>query len=868
MNQKMCAHKRECGKIVAHMPEVDKAVLKFTQHKRQLEVPFTIYADFECILEDIVNVSPSNSKTTTIKKHSACAFSYYIKCAFNNNLNKFKIYTGVDASKKFVELIVKDCKEIYNNYLGVKRAMDRLTSLEEADFQISSNCHICNGLLGSDRVRDHSHLTGKYRGAAHNECNLNYQVGKFIPIYFHNFSGYDCHLFIKDLAACEGDIKVIPLNKELYVSLSLHIKMDEKNGLEMRFLDSFRFMADSLDSLVNNLSENDFYTVRSHFSNVHQFKLMNRKGVFPYEYLTSFDVLKERQLPAIEKFFSTLNNKECTIEDYNHAIEVWNTFGCQNIGDYMELYLKADVLLLTDVFENFRGVCKNIYKLDPSHYFTAPGLSWDAMLKITKVELDLLTNLEMYNFCKKGIRGGIVQCSKRHTIANNKYLVDFDVNKPTEYLMYLDANNLYGWAMSQYLPKNNFEWVEDEEFDALSLQEIIENLADDSPVGYIYEVDLDYPEILHDLHNDLPFCAENKLVGGSKYTKLITDFSPKCFYPIHYRNLKHCLSHGLVLKKVHRILSFEQEPWLKKYIDINTEHRKKAKSTFEKNFFKLLNNAVYGKTMENVDKRKDVKITKLWETTNRNRLGAGALIAKPNFHSITTFSEDMVAIQLDRISTLYDKPIYLGFCVLELSKFKMYEFHYDFMQPKFQENLRLNYMDTDSFIYSLKKKDFYTEITETEINERFDTSEYPEGNQFNIKPTNKKVLGMMKDENFGNIMKEFVGLRPKMYAISVQHSKEIKKSKGVKKSVLSTYNLETFRDCLLNNKVYSGDMMTFRSIKHNIYTNKQHKITLSYRDDKRKIMPDGINTYAWGHYKIPSIESITNLSNENNRSNE
>lgn len=541
---------------------------------------------------------------------------------------------------------------------------------------------------------DCCHLSGKYRGAAHNECNLKYQVGKFIPIYFHNFSGYDSHLFIKDLASCEGDIKVIPLNKELYVSLSLHIKMGENTSLELRFLDSFRFMADSLDSLANNLSERDFITVRSQFPNDRDFKLMNRKGVFPYEYVTSFDVLKETQLPSIDTFFSTLNNKECSIEEYHHATEVWNTFDCENIGEYMELYLKADVLLLTDVFENFRAVCKNIYKLDPSHYFTAPGLSWDAMLKITKVELDLLTDLEMYNFCKKGIRGGIVQCSKRHTIANNKYLVDFDESKPTEYLMYLDANNLYGWAMSQYLPKNNFKWVEGKEFDGLCIENNIVSLVDDSPIGYIYEVDLDYPEHMHDSHNDLPFCAENKIVGGSKCTKLITDFASKRFYPIHYRNLKHCISHGLVLRKVHRILSFEQDPWLKKYIDINTEHRKQAKSTFEKNFFKLLNNAVYGKTMENVDKRKDVKIAKLWETTNRNRLGAQALIAKPNFHSLTQFSDEMVAIQLDRVSTLYDKPIYLGFCVLELSKFKMYEFHYDFMKPKFQDNLALNYMDT------------------------------------------------------------------------------------------------------------------------------------------------------------------------------
>ncbi|XP_017464812.1 PREDICTED: uncharacterized protein LOC108358151 [Rhagoletis zephyria] len=338
------------------------------------------------------------------------------------------------------------------------------------------------------------------------------------------------------------------------------------------------------------------------------------------------------------------------------------------------------------------------------------------MLKTTQIELQLITSIDIYSFIKKGIRGGIVQCSNRYSIANNKYMSNYDDHKPSKYLMYLDANNLYGWAMSEYLPYAEFEWLDNvNDFDVFTIEE-------NSSYGFILEVDLEYPHSIHDIHNDLPFCCENKKIGSMIQPKLITDLNNKTRYVIHYRNLQQCLKHGLKLKKVHRVLRFKQSNWLKKYIDLNTFQRTNAKNDFEKNFFKLLNNAVYGKTMENVDKKKDIKIVCEWESIGK-RLGARALIAKPNFHSYTSFTENMLAIQLKRSCTLYDKPICIGFVVLELSKWKMYNFHYSYMKPKFQTKLCLNYMDTDSFIYTIQTNDFYKDIHD-DIDLKFDTSEY------------------------------------------------------------------------------------------------------------------------------------------------
>ncbi|CAD7011422.1 unnamed protein product [Ceratitis capitata] len=232
------------------------------------------------------------------------------------------------------------------------------------------------------------------------------------------------------------------------------------------------------------------------------------------------------------------------------------------------------------------------------------------MLKITRIELELLSDENIHNFILSGIRGGIVQCCKRHSIANNKYLSDYNVTKLSHYLIYLGVNNLYGYAMSQYTPHNNFECIKNvKEFNVFSIPE-------DSLVGYILEVDLDYPIAIHNTHNDFPFCFENKKVGSMKHIKLIGDLTSKIKYIIHYKNLQQCIKHGLILRKIYRILKFNQSYWLKKYTDLNNYHRTIAANKFEENFFKLLNNAVYGKTMENVDKRINVKLEQDWENTN------------------------------------------------------------------------------------------------------------------------------------------------------------------------------------------------------------------------------------------------------------
>ena len=286
-----------------------------------------------------------------------------------------------------------------------------------------------------------------------------------LPVVFHNLQGYDSHLFIKKLVKVQGDFFSIPTTEEKYITFSKYITVDQyfpkKQGkllskkCEIRFIDSFKFLNTSLADLVENLPSTDFKNTDRVIKD--NSSLLKVKGVYPYDYIISTKQFKERKLPPKEAFYSKLNDEEISDKDYQHAHNVWNTFKCQTFEDYHNLYLKSDVLLLADVFENFRKTCHKHYKLDRCHYYTAPGLAWDACLKLTKQELELLTDYDMLMMFEKGIRGGMTHISKRYAEANNKYMEDYDKTKPSTFIQYLDVNGLYSWAMMEKLPTHGFK---------------------------------------------------------------------------------------------------------------------------------------------------------------------------------------------------------------------------------------------------------------------------------------------------------------------------------------------------------------------------------------------------------------------------
>ncbi|XP_074028313.1 uncharacterized protein [Leptinotarsa decemlineata] len=403
--------------------------------------------------------------------------------------------------------------------------------------------------------------------------------------------------------------------------------------------------------------------------------MLTKKGVMPYDHIDSFDRFDEACLPPTDAFYNKLEDKPCPRRLYQRAQDVWKSFNCQTLGQYVDLYMKTDILLLADLFEQFRASCLRTHNLDPAHYYTLPGLTWDAMLKYTKVELELLDDPDMFLFVERGIRGGLSQvCSKRRVHANNKYLNNYDFSNPDIYLMYFDVNNQYGWAMSQYLPYDEFKWC-DTNID-------VSSIPDESDVGYMLEVDLEYPKHLPDSHKDLPYCPEHinpKTKNPSKsikeLPKLMGNLQHKEKHVIHYRALKLVIANGLIITKIHRVLQFNQLPWLKSYIDLNTELRKRAMNEFEKNLFKLMNNAVFGRTMEDIRKRVNIKLPIKWA----GRYGAEAYISKPEFKYYMIFNENLVAVELRKLQVYLNKPIQVGQAILDLAKTTINDFHYGYM---------------------------------------------------------------------------------------------------------------------------------------------------------------------------------------------
>ena len=844
-------YNNECVKIEMPPPNT---YLRFKNFLNSEKAPFVIYADFESKIIEMDNCDPDPNKSYTKKyqKHVPVSFNYYIKSS-NESVyeSRSRGYTkekpeDPNAEDVFIEWLEEDVKAIAN----IKPKKMVFTEEDEKQFNKASNCWICRGKLENDRVRDHCHYTGRYRGPAHNSCNLKYKQSKNISVFFHNLVGYDSHLFVKHLGSSnkKENIRCIPNNEEKYISFTKTIltgQYTNKKGevkdktFDIIFKDTLKFMSSSLEALVNNLPKDGFKNLLKYFAE-EQAELIKRKGFYPYEYMDSEEKFKDTKLPPRKAFYSKLSSKGISEKDYNHAWNVWNTFKMKTFKDYHELYNETDVLLLADVFENFRDICLKNYGLDPVHYFTAPGLAWDACLKMTDINLELLSDPDMLLMIEKGIRGGVSIISNRYGKANNKYMKGFNKNKLSKFLMLLDKNNLYGRGMSMKLPTHGFKWLTNREIENIFNNQVVQ-VFEKTPC--ILEVDLEYPEDLHDLHNDYPFCPERvKCENGVE--KLIPNLRDKIKYVIHYKNLIQCLKAGMKLKKIHRGIKFVESEWLKPYIELNTNLRTQAKNNFEKDFYKLMNNSVFGKTMENIRNRVDVKLVNTQEKLRK-------LVAKPNFRSLKIFSENLVSVHMKKTHLIMNKPIYLGMCILDLSKTIMYEFHYDYIKPKYGDRAKLLFTDTDSFMYEIQTEDFYKDISR-DVKDRFDTSDYPENHPSGI-PTgiNKKVLGMMKDEAAGKNIIEFVGLRSKLYSFIMEEGKESKKCKGIKKQVVqNSITHEDYKTCLTTGKEQYKKQNILRSYNHEVYTEEVNKIALSAMDDKRYILKDGMHTLAWGHYKI------------------
>ena len=432
-HKNICENHEYCH---VEMPTKDNNIIKYNQGEKSVKLPFIICADLECLLEKMSTCynNLEESSTTEINKHTPSGYSLYTHCSFDKSKNKLDYYRGKDCMKKFC----KDLREHATKIIDYKnKKMIPLTKEEKIHYNEQEICYICKKEFNENgeknyKVRDHCHYTGKYRGAAHNICNLRYKIPKEIPVVFHNGSTYDYHFIIKELVKqFDGNFECLGENTEKYITFSAPIKkkIENKNieiTYKIKFIDSYRFMSTSLSKLVDNLSEGfhnnkcldcesclDYirtknerlilkcfnckqyyekyfnkelikrfaYTYEFCNKNLNKFILLLRKGVYPYEYMDNWERFDETSLPNKESFYSNLNMENIEDIDYRHGNNVFKRFKLKNLGEYHDLYVNSDTLLLADVFENIRKTCLKVYELDPAHFLSAPGLAWQACLK-------------------------------------------------------------------------------------------------------------------------------------------------------------------------------------------------------------------------------------------------------------------------------------------------------------------------------------------------------------------------------------------------------------------------------------------------------------------------------------------------------
>ncbi|XP_074042611.1 uncharacterized protein isoform X1 [Leptinotarsa decemlineata] len=387
-------------------------------------------------------------------------------------------------------------------------------------------------------------------------------------------------------------------------------------------------------------------------------------------------------------------------------------------------------------------------------------------------------------------------CSFR-AIVSGLYPPKGTVSRASSYPNYDTVSNIKGLEIPMPIRCiTKFEKQNDISVNVYSLEmnvvkEKTSQIPDDNPEGYILQVDLEYPEGLHDLHKDFPFCPEHRAPPNSKLTKLMPTFYNETEYTLHYRNLKQALEHGLKLTKIHKVLKFKQSAWLCPYIELNTRLRTAANTSFKKNQFKLANNAIFRKTMENIRLHRIVKLVSSYE----GRCGAKNPISSPRFHNRTIFDSNLMAIELKKAKLIFNKPMYVGMAILDLSKTCMFQLHYELLLPIMSmEKCKLLYTDTDSFIYELSCDDVYKYIIKKHIS-KFYTFDYSRDNEYNIPLANKKVS-----------------------------------------------SFEDYVDCLKNFKQKNITQCTIRSFAHNVFSIEQTKIALGPYDDKRHLIPKSFDT--------------------------
>ncbi len=844
---------------VERLPKQTK--FSYNAFHKELSPLKVIYADIESYIKEDTH-------------YPAAIASYEVWHAQINtqrqNTAKVNSWSGEDCIVDFLRYLDETAQAQHRHDNKMTRQAMILSTQQQKDFDACTHCPRCGAQFNNithKKARDHDHISGKFRSALCHPCNSKLHLTRrTLPVIFHNFKCYDAHQIIKHGLGKfkHWQLSVIPQTKEKFMTLIARIPVETtREGklvyFTVAFLDSYQFMSSSLASLVNNLDSLPFAEVlKRDYPNLTNDSIQ-RKGVFPYSYFNSLSKLQESSLPARSAFRNDLSGEECSEEDYRFAQRAWQEFDCQTFEDYLMAYLKLDVLLLACVFERFRLKTLEQDGLDPVHFVSLPGLSFLSAFKMTGETIELLSDIEMYTFFERGIRGGMTFVNK-HLVRNET--ITHDDTQLTQHLAYIDQNNLYGNALSKPLPHSEFCWVEDV---SVFTRDFILSLDEEGEWGYTFEVDLGYPEHLHHSTADFPLAPESGEITQDMFSAFMTEFystlnpnqtykpSQKLLltqydrkhYVVHFAVLKFYLAMGLTLDRIHRVIKYKQKAWLKEYIDFNSQQRAQSNNDFDKSFYKLKNNALFGKTMEDVRKRINYKLV-----TDEDKFEK--LARSPFFHDREIITEDIVGVHMLKPKVTLDKPIFVGQAVLDYSKLEMYHLFYHILpQCSLIKKLQLVGGDTDSFFLTIATDNKITlSDVFNSLAQHMDTSNYPPSHPL-YSTVNKAKLGCFKDETAGQTLEEMILLRPKMYSMKYKDTEEsIKRAKGISRRIVRSMKHDMYKEAFKEKKITHVRMTILRSQQHTIQTTSFNKRALSAWEDKRVWLSEN-ESLPHGHVDSP-----------------
>ena len=868
-------------------------LMRFDNHKKQLLCPLVGFCDFEASMRhpddpqleaDMCALSDSelehrprtgDGDTVKVNVHKPNTFALlFISSSDHRVLWQRVESSDDDLLLRFLTALEDAQRDLRPLLSDHAYRMPNLSATQAAEHESATVCYLCGAAFSAEdpKVLDHSHssLDPGFKGSAHRTCNLKRREQREIPIFLHNGSKYDFHFIIEavaqhpDLTRLKG-LSGLPYNTERF-------RMLRFSGY--KFMDSLQFLPASLATLVDNLRADaqhsypflDQFHFRSrNYGGPRYREHLFSKGLYPYEKAVSIQQLRQQiEFFPQRDFYSRLRDEGVTDEDYARAKAMYAVFECENFAVYTQLYCLLDVYLLCEVFSRFRHDIINEFQLDVAQYLSSYQMSWDVFLKETGVALELISDPEMLDMIEGNIRGGLSYVARRHVKMPPNY--EPAVNK--EFLLFLDCVNLYGYCMMQMLPLCGFRFLSSSEASAMDFTTV----DTEGSLGYFVECDLITPDSEHDRQDSLPllstrYQAEAEVLspysssfqvrGGRTPAygpKLTGTFLNKERVTVHSAVLKFLLRNGLQCTKVHRVIEFQQARFMQQHVSRMTRKRMNARTKFEKDNFKLLINALYGKSIQSVRGYLRARFV-----TNKKQFWR--VLRDPAVQSCQIVSDNLVIVFQEEKTVCMNRPYALGMGILERSKLHMSTAWSDIIQPRLggPRQCEVIMSDTDSLLIYGHGHCSKTQALH-QLKDIMDFSNYPKNHPlFDV--ARAQVPGFFKDEVSGNDIMEAVCLRSKSYGFTMRKWNDRKqqqttqaKCKGILKHRVRKFTIDRYLACLNSAQSDSEPQYRIQGRKYKLHLIHQVKRALSAFDDKRYWMCK-LHSVPFGSYRIAQFEA-------------